>query len=243
MSVYIDCRLWEMLVDEFKKTSFERAFYLIGFKHNDNFYVYEAFEFAYMNQSEAFIESDPKMRLLLVNILPPGLKILGIAHSHPFDSSDSPQPSQIDEALCIEYQGAAVLTVSRTCGVKAIIFDQEMKSLDVKIKKFDIERPRVIGVRIPYKYYCVFPYFLTKFERMIYIPKIVAEHVYRMYLAGKYDGKKLDIPQYTWVWIKQIFALPHKICVDYSDEVLKYIKLTGFSRIVLDENMEVDKYG
>ncbi len=238
MTIYIDYRLWDILIEEFRKTYVERGYYLVGFRYHDNFYVYEAFEFAYSDQSEVFIESDPLVRMFLINTLPAGLNILGVIHSHPFDTSDSPEPSSIDIALCREYEEEIVLTVSRTGGVKAIVFNGDIAPLEVKIKKFDSERPHVIRVKIPYTYFCVFPYFVSQFEKKLYIPKIIAEHIYRIYLAGRYNGKKLTLPKFLWVWIKQIFALPHKFQIDQIDETMRYIKHTSFSKIVYEGNTD-----
>jgi len=209
LKLYIDERLWVRILALIEETTLERGFYIVGSRIRDMLIAYEAFEFGYETQEEALIISNPFGRIYLANSLPIGLDLVGILHSHPFNHSSFPQPSSIDIELCREYSGSLVLTANPLGNISAILVeDNEIFDVPVIIKHYDDEKPKIFRLN---DLYCVLPSIATQNERRIYLPRLYAKHIYKIYLMAEVRDNRIIPPKFRWIWVKQIYSIPHMI--------------------------------
>ncbi len=209
LSLYIDNDLWVPLLALIREDLLERGFYLTGSRVGDKIVVYEAYEFKYDARGETMIISDPMGRIYLTNTFPVGLDIVGIIHSHPFDQTTNPSPSHVDMEFSREYPGCVVLTVNPSGYHSAIIsVGDEVMNVDVVIKSYKDEAPMIVLLN---ELYCVLPRLVSDVYMSLYLPKMYAEKIYQLYLMSKYKDGKIIVPKYRWVWVKQVFEIPHRI--------------------------------
>ncbi len=230
MRVLLDNRLWDKILSDIKSDRLERAYYLVGLVFRGDMIVYEAFEMRYVERGEVFLASDPMGRILITNSLPGGLRVLGILHSHPFDKSNGPQPSSVDLELAREYDNDIIMTVNPQGYSTAVRYiDGDIEFININIKRYSSEQPDILKIGDTY---FVVPREMSIIERKLYVPRMFAQYMYRVYMAGRFDGSRIILPEYRWVWIRQVFDIPHKIYVDVEREQYGIFTATSFSEII-----------
>ena len=238
MKILFEETLWMELLSDIKEEPLERAYHLVGSRFRDKLIVYEIFEFRYVDRSPSFVVSDPMGRILLTNSLPAGLRILGIVHSHPFDNSENPKPSAIDIELAKEYYGEAIVTINNAGYATAVIYEDDgLIDINIEVRRLDTEKPEIVYLQ---NTYCVVPTLMTVFERKMYFPRFYAEDIYRLYLMSTYDKEGIRPPTYRWIWVRQVFEIPHKIFEGTMGEK-QYVLLSTnrFTRAIREEVEEV----
>ena len=219
MTLHIDSELWERMLKIIQENQHECAFYLIGFDNSEKKYVIELFEVLYSSKSSTHIISDPIGRLLISNSLPGGIKILGIAHSHPFDRSESPRPSSIDIELAEEYKGEIIITVSIAGGATAIRFGEGYELVNIVVENF----PEDLKIIKAEDLYFVFPWWENDDMIKLRVPRLCGELIYRLYLHSRFDGKKIHIPQYEWFFVQQKYRIPHIAFGEVREAIKNYL--------------------
>ncbi len=236
MAIYIDSRLWEIILSKVQECSTEKAFYLVGSTLRGHMYVYEVFEFIYASRGKAHIVSEPAGRILLSLSLPIGTRILGTIHSHPF-SPNTPIPSPIDVELSKEYEGE-VMAVINPFGLATAIMcvDGDQYEVPIYVRKLERERP-LVGV-VEDMYYVV-PLMMSDAERRVYIPRYVAQYVYRLYLMGRFEDGKIITPKFRWVWVRQIFDIPHRVFLgNLESQMIETLKRAPGAKIYEPEQSQ-----
>ncbi len=232
MAIYIDATLWKKMIKIIRQTPYERAFYLIGFYNDNESYVIEIFEVLYQSSSITHIISDPYGRMLISNSLPAGIKLLGIAHSHPFDQSSKPEPSSIDLELAREYEGDIIITMNPTGEATAVKFAGDYEDVRIKIEDF----PRELRIIRVDDIYFVFPWWLQDTTIKLRIPQLYGEIMYRLYFHSYFDGKRIIIPEYEWFYVKQKYSIPHIAFGNTRDLTKRYLLENSITKLLQSQS-------
>ncbi|MGQ4892528.1 MAG: hypothetical protein ACP6IP_08580 [Candidatus Njordarchaeia archaeon] len=112
----------------------ETGFYLIGLinEYNKTALVLDYFEFQYAKRNRTHIESDPHKKILILQSLPIGLKLIGNIHSHPFlDKGSIPHPSSLDISTYRDYI-SGFFGISNSSGEFMFYYSNEEKLVEIE---------------------------------------------------------------------------------------------------------------
>lgn len=229
--IHIDSKLWRAILKITNDESYEKAFYLIGFSGDEDYYVLECFEIKYQTRTQGSIISDPYSRLILSSSLPAGIRILGIAHSHPFDRTKEPKPSSVDLDLAYERKGEVIVTISSIGGASAIAFLENFKKLDIKIESFS-EEPKILRVK---DMYMVFPWWFPDNLISLQVPRLYGEMLYRLYFHAQVkEDMEIVPPEHEWFFVKQKYAIPHIAFGKLRETTMEYLLNNSITRLAQD---------
>lgn len=222
--------LWNLIKRIITSDDLERAFYIIGSSWRDKLIVYDLVEFRYRERSKTHILGDLHQKALLIQSLPPGLKLLGIIHSHPFNH-DEPSFSEIDMRNFSEFGDGLFIVVSGSMNHYSLLMSGgERKECHLIIRDLNNdERPKILLVNGRWK--LVIPAGSSKWEIERYGLNYLSEVATREIVLGRLtihdNNLNLVLPSYFDVvksW--NLFRIPYRlyICKD-TEDVLKEIKL------------------
>ncbi len=222
--------LWDSLRDIIRESDHEKAFFIIGTVWQDKIIIYDLIEFRYHHHNSTSVIGDPYQKVLLVQAIPPGLRILGIMHSHPFEI-DQPEFSSIDLNDFEEFGEGLFIVVSREMKYKAVItFNGRLEECELVIRDLTgDEEPRIISVNERWK--LVIPNGSSRWEienySGIYLSTIIANEASLGKLVIRGNVAELKLPEYYDLiksWSK--YKIPYRIYLaNENKDVLNAVKL------------------
>jgi len=222
--------LWSAIEGIVKSDKLERAFYIIGFSWRGKLIIYDLVEFKYKERSQTHVLGDPHQKALLIQSLPPGLKLLGILHSHPFDKG-KPSFSSIDMRDFSEFGEGLFIVVSGSMDHYSLFMSSEgSEECRLIVRDLeDVERPQTLIINGRWK--LIVPAGLSKWElekyALIYLSEIVTRETVlgKLIIHGGYAD--LVLPDYCDVvksW--NLFRIPYRLYIHGdTKDVLKEVKL------------------
>lgn len=222
--------LWRLVGRIISDDQLERAFYIIGLAWRGILIIYDLVEFKYIERNKTHVIGDPHQKALLIQAIPPGLKLLGILHSHPFDKG-KPDFSTIDLRDFSNFGNGLFIVLSGSLEYNAVFMSgRESKECHITIRELrDHEKPRILIVNNRWK--LIVPMGLSKWELEKYAPIHLSEAISREVILGRIKVSEtsadLALPDYFDV-IKSWnpFKIPYRLYLQESTEdVLNEIKL------------------
>ena len=208
----------------------ETGFYIIGLidDFNRTAIVLDYFEFQYNERNRTFIESDPQKKILLLQSLPIGLKLIGNIHSHPFlERGFLPHPSSIDISTYKDYL-SGFFGISNSYGELAFYYNDGKKLIEAKYQS--IEDKRILNNLITIKLEG-HPVFYHKDYSENFLRSMVYEGLYEKKLLLLsltkiiINNEKIEVKWPKWLDIVKIgplIKIPYRIY--YHDNKLEVLR-------------------